>query len=150
MKIRNRKRKPAMIILYALLVLLVVICVLPFYVMIINSTHSTNELYTGVDILPGTYFLQNMVNLTAKVNMGRGFLNSALISVSSTVLAIYFGAMTAFGLSEYRFKFRKGIYVILMCSMMIPGQLSIIGLFRLCRIMKLLDSYIPLILPSIV
>lgn len=149
MKKSHRKIKPAVLFIYILLAILVIICVLPFYVMIINSTHSTNELYTGVDILPGKYFLQNLINLTSKVSMGRGFLNSAIISVSSTVLAIYFGAMTAFGLSEYRFKFRKGIYVILMCSMMIPGQLSIIGLFRLCRIMKLLDSYIPLILPSI-
>ena len=37
----------------------------------------------------------------------------------------------------------------MMLSMMVPGQLGIIGLFRLCRELKMLDTYWPIILPSI-
>ena len=134
---------------YVILVFLLVICILPFYVMIVNSSHTTNELYVGLQILPGTAFFNNMKNLLARVNMGEGFLNSFIIAVSSTVLSVYFGTMTAFGLFEYRFKMKGLVYGVLMVSMMVPGQLGIIGLFRLCRNMNILDTYWPIILPSI-
>ena len=52
-------------------------------------------------------------------------------------------------LFEYKFKLKKVIYVILMVSMMVPGQLGIIGLFKLCNNLGLLNTYWPLILPCI-
>ncbi len=137
------------IMIYILLVFLTFVCMAPFYIMIINATHSTNELYTGLSVLPGTQLLVNIKNMLTKVNMPKGFLNSAVIAVSSTFLSVYFGAMTAFGLFEYKFKLRKVIQIILMGSMMVPGQLGIIGLFKLCNSLNLLNTYWPLILPSI-
>ncbi len=145
----NAGKKVGNILLYALLILLVIICVFPFYIMIANSTHSTSELYTGLKILPGTSFLENFKNLTGRVNIGRGFLNSFIIASSSTFLSAYFGMMTAFGLYEYKFKLKGAVYVVLILSMMIPGQLGIIGLFRLSRDIGILDTYWPIILPSI-
>ena len=129
-----KKFKISHVFIYLLLILLTLICVVPFYIMVINATHSTNELYTGLSVVPGKYLLDNLRNMLSMVNMPRGFLNSAIVSFSSTFLSIYFGAMTAFGLFEYKFKLKKVIYVILMVSMMVPGQLGIIGLFKLCNI----------------
>lgn len=143
------KKRVTKLLIYAILIFLLAICIFPFYVMITNSTHSTNELYTGLKLLPGKEFLNNFRNLTERVNMGRGFLNSFIIAISSTLLSAYFGTMTAYGLYEYRFRFRKVIYSLLMVSMMVPGQLGIIGLFRLCRNLGFLDTYWPIILPSI-
>ena len=144
-----KKFKISHVFIYLLLILLTLICVVPFYIMVINATHSTNELYTGLSVVPGKYLLDNLQNMLSMVNMPRGFLNSAIVSFSSTFLSIYFGAMTAFGLFEYKFKLKKVIYVILMVSMMVPGQLGIIGLFKLCNNLGLLNTYWPLILPCI-
>lgn len=149
MKTAKWKRRIIDVIVYILLIALAIICILPFYFMMINATHSTNELYTGLQLLPGKNIIENLNNLISRVNMGRGFINSFFVTGCSTVLSIYFGVMTAYGLFEYQFKLRKPIYTILMCSMMIPGQLGIIGLFRLCKTLNILDSYIPLILPTI-
>ena len=136
-----KKFKISHVFIYLLLILLTLICVVPFYIMVINATHSTNELYTGLSVVPGKYLLDNLRNMLSMVNMPRGFLNSAIVSFSSTFLSIYFGAMTAFGLFEYKFKLKKVIYVILMVSMMVPGQLGIIGLFKLCNNLGLLNTY---------
>lgn len=144
-----KKFKISHVFIYLLLILLTLICVVPFYIMVINATHSTNELYAGLSVVPGKYLLDNLRNMLSMVNMPRGFLNSAIVSFSSTFLSIYFGAMTAFGLFEYKFKLKKVIYVILMVSMMVPGQLGIIGLFKLCNNLGLLNTYWPLILPCI-
>lgn len=135
--------------IYVILIILLVVCIFPFYIMIVNSTHSTSELYTGLQILPGGSFLENFQNLTSRVNMGRGFVNSFFIAAVSTLLSAYFGTMTAFGLFEYKFKLKNVVYTVLVLSMMIPGQLGIIGLFRLCKNLKMLDTYWPIILPSI-
>ena len=144
-----KKIRISHILIYILLILLTLICVVPFYIMIINATHSTNELYTGLSVLPGNHLMENIKNMNERVNMLQGFFNSFLISVCSTALSIYFGTMTAYGLFEYRFKLRKLIYVVLMVSLMVPGQLGIIGLFKLCNSLGLLNTYWPIILPSI-
>jgi multiple sugar transport system permease protein len=117
--------------------------------MIINATHSTDELMVGLYLLPGNKLLFNYRNLMQMINIWRGFVNSAVISVSSTVLAAYFSALTAFGLAKYNFPGKKLVYAVIIASLMIPAQLGIIGFFRLCKYMKLLDSFIPLIIPSI-
>ncbi|HJD32867.1 MAG TPA: carbohydrate ABC transporter permease [Candidatus Eisenbergiella stercorigallinarum] len=143
-----KKIRISHILIYILLILLTLICVVPFYIMIINATHSTNELYTGLSVLPGSHLMENIKNMNERVNMLQGFFNSFLISVCSTALSIYFGTMTAYGLFEYRFKLRKLIYVVLMISLMVPGQLGIIGLFKLCNSLGLLNTYWPIILPS--
>lgn len=143
------KKKVVYGIIYAILIILLIICVFPFYIMIVNSTHSTNELYTGLQMLPGSSLIDNFRNMTAKVNIGRGFLNSFFVALSSTLLAAYFGTMTAYGLFEYKFKLKKLVYTVLVLSMMIPGQLGIIGLFRLSKNLGMLDTYWPIILPSI-
>lgn len=143
------KKRIAHILIYAILIFLLFLCVFPFYIMIANSTHSTNELYTGLKILPGTSFMENFRNLIGRVNIGRGFFNSFFVALSSTLLSAYFGMMTAFGLYEYKFKLKNLVYVLLVFSMMVPGQLGIIGLFRLSRDLGILDTYWPIILPSI-
>lgn len=143
------KKKITHGVIYAVLLVLLIICIFPFYIMIINSTHTTNELYVSLQLLPGLNFIENFRNLIKRVDIARGFLNSFLVAGSSTILSIYFGTMTAFGLYEYKFKLRKVVFTVLTMSMMIPGQLGIIGLFRLCRNLGMLDTYWPLILPSI-
>lgn len=144
-----KRKSISRVLIYLLLILLTIICFLPFYIMIINATHSTNELMTGLYLLPGDSLIENYHNMTNMIDIGRGFLNSIIITVSSTVLSGYFGALTAFGLTKYEFRGRNIIFAIIMMSMMIPSQLGIIGFFRLCKYMGILDTFFPLILPSI-
>jgi multiple sugar transport system permease protein len=142
-------KKSNKFIIYFILVLLLVLCICPFYIMIINATHSTDELMVGLYLLPGTKLITNYHNLSQMINIWNGFINSIIISVSVTILSTYFGALTAFGLSKYDFPGKKIVYAVIMASMMIPAQLGIIGFFKLCKFMKLLDTFIPLIVPSI-
>lgn len=135
--------------IFVLLCLLAVLCFSPFYVMIINATHSSNELLTNLFIGPGFSLADNYRNMTHMINIWRGFLNSCIITVSGTILSAYFGALTAFGVSRYQFKGRSVIYAIIIGSMMIPSQLGIIGFFRINSAMGLLDTFVPLIIPAI-
>jgi multiple sugar transport system permease protein len=136
------------IVILFLLSLLALLCFSPFYIMIINSTHSANELLRSIFITPGRSFLENYATVNRMIDIRRGFLNSFIITISSTVLSAYFGALTAFGLAKYTFKGRGFFYSVVVGSMMIPSQLGIIGFFRLNSALGALDTFIPLIVPS--
>jgi multiple sugar transport system permease protein len=79
----------------------------------------------------------------------QGFGNSAFISVSATVLSVYFSAMTAYGLHTYRFRGRTLLWTVILVIMMLPASLSFIGFYQFVAWLHLLDSFIPLILPGI-
>jgi multiple sugar transport system permease protein len=78
-----------------------------------------------------------------------GFKNSAIISISATVLSVYFSAMTAYGLHVYKFAGRKVLWAVILIVIMLPASLSIIGFFQFISRIKLRDNYIPLIIPGI-
>jgi len=79
----------------------------------------------------------------------QGFGNSAFVAICTTVLAVYFSAMTAYGLHVYRFKGRAVLWSVILVIIMLPATLSIIGFVQFVSMIKLRDSYIPLIIPSI-
>ena len=78
-----------------------------------------------------------------------GMLNSLLVAVPATLFSAYFSAMTAYGMAFYEFKGNKILFGVILVFMMIPGQLSLIGFFELCTKLRLVNSYIPLIVPAI-
>jgi len=145
------KLKLERLLIYFLLIVLVLLCAIPFYIMIINSTRASFEINRGVSIFPGKYLLQNYHNLnliSGRLNVGRGLLNSAIIAISATLLSSYVSALTAYGFAFYRFPWRRFLFGIVLLFMMVPQQLGIVGYFKLLSEIKLLDTRISLILPS--
>jgi multiple sugar transport system permease protein len=57
--------------------------------------------------------------------------------------------MTAYGLHVYRFKGRAVLWSVILVIIMLPATLSIIGFVQFIGMLKLRDSYVPLIIPSI-
>lgn len=143
LKLRKLKR----MFIYALLIILVIICVAPFYLMIINSTRSSADIYTGVSFFPGKYLLQNYQNLSKHINMVRGFFNSAMVAISATLLSAYVSALTAYGFAFYRFPWRRLLLGIVLLYMFVPQLLGIVGYFEFLSKVHLLNTRISLILP---
>jgi multiple sugar transport system permease protein len=134
---------------YIFLIILTLICLVPFYIMLIDATHTNGEIASKLWILPGAALLDNYHRLVESVPIWKGFANSLFIAVAVTAVSGYFSALTAYGFSRYKFKGNKMLYAIVLGSMMIPMQLGFIGFYQLISKMHLLNSYIPLIIPSI-
>jgi multiple sugar transport system permease protein len=100
---------------------------------------------------PNVAFNWRVLNGRGKdtINIFQGFGNSAFISLSATLLSIYFSAMTAYGLQVYRFKGRTILWTVILVVIMLPATLSIIGFVQFISRIKLRDNYIPLIIPGI-
>lgn len=136
-------------ILYILLIGLAIICLLPFLLMIVNSTRSGREIMTSFTFKPGGSIKENWRIVSGYFNLFLGFFNSIKVAVPATVLTAYFSALTAFALAVYKFKGKNIIFTTIVIFMMIPGQLGLLGFYNLVSKLRLVDSYIPLIIPAI-
>ena len=139
------------IIVYAILIFLCVLCLFFFYLMIINASRSNAQLATGFTLLPKENFIKNLVNAwnDASINIPRGMVNSLFIALTSAVVTTYFSALTAYGIHAYDFKGKKFIFTFILAIMMIPAQVSALGFVQMMNELKLTNSYIPLIIPSV-
>jgi multiple sugar transport system permease protein len=136
--------------IYIILVILAAICILPIWIVLINATRNTPEIAGGISLLPSVHFRSNWDRIMRLgVNLLQGYRNSATITVSVTVLSVYFSMLAAYAIEIYDFKIRKLVYVAVMVLIMIPGQVSIIGFVQYVNALGLMNSYIPLIVPAI-
>ena len=139
------------IVVYAILIFLTFLCLVFFYMLIINSTRSNAQLQAGFSAFPQGHFIDNLKNAwtDASINIPRGMLNSFLVASCCAVLTTYFSALTAYGIHIYDFRLKKPAFLFIMAVMMIPPQVSAVGFIQLMYKLKLTNNFLPLIVPSI-
>lgn len=135
--------------LYLALIALLIICFIPFMMMIVNATRSNSEILRGFTLIPGASLMDNYEILIQYMDVWRGFFNSLVVATSVTVLNAYFSALTAFAIVVYDFKGKNIVFVFFLILMMVPGQLGLIGLYDLSAALGILNTYWPLIIPAI-
>ncbi|MBO6137943.1 MAG: carbohydrate ABC transporter permease [Lachnospiraceae bacterium] len=142
--------KARRIIAYIVLILVAFLCLIWFYILFINATRSHAELNRGFTPLPSTHLLENWTNLLhGTLPMWSGLLNSLIVALLSAALSTYFSTMTAYAIHAYDFKLKKVLFTFILMIMMIPTQVTALGFLQLVTKMKLENSFIPLIVPSI-
>jgi multiple sugar transport system permease protein len=139
-------------IAYITLVFISVLCLFWFYILFVNSTRSHGEMTKGFTPFPSTHLWENWINgvvNNSTINFVRGMFNSLFVATSSALLCTYFSTMTAYAIHAYRFKGREFIFTFILLIMTIPTQISAMGFIDLIDKMKLMNTYIPLIVPAI-
>jgi ABC-type sugar transport system, permease component len=125
-------------------------CIVPIWILIVNSTRTTAQIQQGISLIPSTHLAVNWKNLTNRgFSITNGFKNSVIISVGVTVLSVYFSMMFAYAIHVYNFFYKKFLYALVLVLVLVPTQVSIVGFYRYMSILKLTNSYIPLIVPAI-
>jgi multiple sugar transport system permease protein len=137
-------------LIYIFLVVLAIVTIIPIWLVLVNATRSTLEIQQGLSAIPSTNLLNNYGILEGRgLNLGRGFTNSLFVAVCSTVLAVYFSLLTAYGIVVYDFKGKQVFTSFIILLVLIPMQLSIIGFYQYMSRIGLTDNYASLILPVI-
>src|SRR5690606_32741590 len=86
---------------------------------------------TNGRLLPGTHLMENFQNLLNSVNLVPALMNSAIISIATTVLSLVIASLAGYGFEIYRSKAKDVVFNILLLSMMIPFAALMIPLFRM-------------------
>lgn len=136
---------------YIVLVLITILCLFSFYILIVNATRAHPDIQKGFSILPGNSMFVNFNNTMSNSTLPilNGVLNSLFVSGCVAILSTYFSALTAYGIYAYNFKFKRLAYMFILLVMMIPTQVSTLGFLNLMDDFGLMDSFVPLIVPSI-
>jgi multiple sugar transport system permease protein len=149
-----RESKPShvrTVIAYIVLIFLAFLCLFFFYVLLVNCTRDHFSIQKGFSAIPGDHFITNFKNVLADANVPilSGLKNSLLVSGLAALLATYFSCMTAYGIYAYDFKLRKFAFVFILLIMTMPTQVTALGFIKLVEKMSLLDTLVPLYVPSI-
>ena len=129
--------KVAKVLIFIFCVFLAILSVMPFVIMLVNSTRSTTEIQQhAVSLIPSRYLTKNLSVLLGKTFKPMvGFTNSMIISVCSTALATYFSTLTAYGLVVYDWKF-KNAYFSYLSMLILPAIASPSMVFFMRQYMK--------------
>ena len=149
--LKNKENQLMKVIIYVVCIALAVLSVLPFWIMIVNATRSTTEIQQhAISLIPSGYMANNLKILLGKsFNPIVGFMNSLIISIGATVLALYFSSLTAYAQVAYNWKLRNAFFSFIMVVMMIPAQITMIGFYQMVYKIHMTNHLSMLILPAI-
>jgi len=75
-------------------------------------------------------------------------LNTLFLTLVCTVGTVLSSSFVAYGFSRFRFKGRNFLFGVMLATMMLPHQVTMIPVFMIWRELRAIDTYWPLTLPS--
>jgi ABC-type glycerol-3-phosphate transport system permease component len=121
----------------------------PLVWLVAASFKGPDDLWSYVFFSP-RFSLHNFTDLFNTIPFGRYMLNSFFITCTSVVVQLFFSSLAGFALAKYEFKGKKIIMVLMLGTLMIPGQVVMAPLYEQIYRMGLVDSYAGLIVPGAV
>ena len=128
--------------------ILLIASIYPLYWMFAAATRPNSEILTSE--LPGTSFLANMEWLTATMPFWRILANSLVVSLATAGGTVFFGAMAGYAFTQFEFRGKKVLFGLVLLTMMLPIQVSLVPLFIIMNKLSWTDSYWALIVPFLV
>jgi len=133
---------------YLAAALIVGVTLAPLLFVILGGFRTNAQINENPVALPSPWVFSNYVDILTSSSFWTFLLNSALIAVSSTVLAVGLGSMAAFALSRYRFRGRETIYSMFTVGLLFPLGVAILPVYLLLRQLHLLESWVGVALPQ--
>ena len=150
--------KPARIALYAFLITAAAAFVLPLYIMLVTSLKPLEEIRIGsIFALPDAPTLEAWRAAWSTVCTGvscegvrAGFVNSLLIALPSTAIAIVLGALNGYALAFWRPRGANALFALLMLGAFVPLQVMIYPLVRVTAMLHIFGSLPGIVLVHII
>ncbi|MDR3667659.1 MAG: carbohydrate ABC transporter permease [Ignavibacteriaceae bacterium] len=132
--------------IYLILILGSVVFVYPFIWMVSASLSPENAI-SNLILLPTSPSLNNYSQVLDKIPAARSLMNSLFVSLVITGGVIIFGSMVGYALSHLKFKGKKMLFFIIIFTMTLPFQITLIPQYILMVKFQWVDTYLALIIP---
>ncbi|MDR0878619.1 MAG: carbohydrate ABC transporter permease [Treponema sp.] len=138
-------------LLYVVITAGAIAMIFPFAWMVSTSLKGRTNLFVyPPQLIPNwPWNWDNYKQVFVRLPMAMGFFNSAKIAVINTFGTLFSASMAAFGFAKLRFRFKNQLFLILLATMMIPGQVTLIPMFVWFKNFGWIDTHLPLIVPAI-
>ena len=133
-----------------LLWVLGIVTFFPFLWMIFSSFKTNAEINQIVpSLLPKAASLDNFKELFVRMNFGLYLKNTLIVTICSFA-GLFLNAMAGYGFAKYDFKGKNKLFLLVLATMMIPGQVTMIPVYLLLNSVGLTNSLTGIILPGLV
>lgn len=140
------------ILFYLMLCIIVAVTILPFLWMVSSSFKGSEAIRTipirWIPEHPSLEGYERVFNMQG-FSFTRATLNSLVLSIACTVVAVGSATMAAFVFAKLPFKGSGKLFGFYLATMMIPGTVTMVPNYIILRVLNLLDTYTGLILPSL-
>jgi lactose/L-arabinose transport system permease protein len=122
----------------------------PFIWLFVATTHSTADIFSSPPaLLPGSEFWKNLTGLLGALQFGDAVRNSVIVSVVYTGLGLIVCSAAGYAFAKFRFRGRDVMFAVLIASLALPGQVTLVPLFKIMVQLGWLNSYQALIVPDL-
>jgi arabinosaccharide transport system permease protein len=143
----------AQAVLYGLLLGCVVLTAMPFVYMISGGFKTNAEIFSyPITVWPRQPILINYQRLFngESIPFPRQLFNSAVIALAQVALSLLVASLVGWGFAKYEFRGKRVLFLMVLATLMIPGQVTLVPTFLLMLNIGWLDTYWALILPGAV
>lgn len=124
------------------------VVLLPFIWMLSASVRTQGDLIAH----PGTFWSQdftisNYVDIWKQIPFGRQLLNTVVFAGAVTVISVLLDSMAGYALARFEFPGRTVLFVVIVMTMMLPIQVTLVPIYQLLSSLHWVDTYQGLILP---
>ena len=142
------------IVIYIILIIFATVLFVPFLYMIsIALASPESNIKEQFTLIPTEFYFSNFMNLFKDSLSGerpiiRWFLNTMFIVVISIVGQLISSTLVAYGFAKMRYKHKNKLFLIVLGTMMLPGQITLIPVFIIFRNLGMYNTLWPLIIPQ--
>ena len=139
---------------HVLLTVLSIICALiwffPLYWALVTSFRHDDDTVKSFGLLPENPTLDGYLYVIQHSSLPIWYLNSTIVAVSVTILAVFMAACAGYAISQLHFPGRKLLWWIILASFMVPAQALIVNHFIIIAGVKLLNTHAGTIIPMLI
>ena len=138
------------ILLSIILVLISLVVLLPFVWMFSSSFKPESLIMSHPEqIIPSKVTLDQYKKIFQEVPFFRFFFNSMIFAGTVTLCSLFFDSLAGYAFAKLKWKFRDSFFVLVLVTLMVPFQITMIPLYLIIHNLHLLDTYWGLILPRL-
>ncbi|MER5641149.1 carbohydrate ABC transporter permease [Kitasatospora sp. NPDC002227] len=136
---------------YVILILVAFVSLFPLYWTLVGaSTSSTRISQTPPPLLPGGNLWHNLDIAWNQVHLGQALLNSTAVAGCVTASTVLFATLAGFAFAKLPFRGRNALLTLVVATMTVPAQLSVIPLYQIMAKLHWTDQLQSVILPNLV
>lgn len=137
-------------ILYVFLVITALITLAPFIWMLSASfMHDGHANTYPPRFLPDQFTFEQYKTLFVRLNLTRNLINSVVVSVMVTSVSLFLNSMAGYAFAKFRFRGKDQLFNLLLSSMIIPAQVTMLPLFLMLKYMGFINTYMAILIPGL-
>lgn len=133
------------IVLYAFLIVLAVLFILPIFYLFMGSFKAESELFRQpFKWLPDKFQFGNYVNMFSSIPFFKYLRNTMIIVICNIAGSLISCSLVAYGFSRLRWPGRDKVFILVLVTMILPYQVTLVPLFLMFTKMKWIGTFLPL------